>query len=273
MSWNPTLNATETGRDVRAFVKQFRPVFWRLLKPLLPWIIAGYLLDSVLSYYVEAEGSLGLGTLIGAYFLVSLAISWHRVVIDGPERAVPMNPFKPQRHELAFIGVAIGLGLLAFVAAFGIGLLSALIHPIVAIVSAFIVLVAAMYAGVRIAIYFPAKAVNRSLTLKQAYALTDGLVWKILWAPMIASWRLILGLAGYLLVFAIVIAVVAMQDPDGMLIPVMWQYVLGFAIGLPMIIYFEPLLYVLGVGCLSNYYLYAIQRQTISGRDFSADNR
>ena len=264
MSWNPTLNATETGRDVRAFVKQFTPVLWRIFKPLLPWIIACHVFDAVVTaLFFAPDGEFALGAFLSAYFYTALVISWHRVVIDGPENAVPMNPLKPQRHEWAFIGVGIGLYLALILIAVLVGGVAALIHPAVGIILGLALLLAGLYAFIRIAIYFPAKAVNRSLTLKEAYPLTQGLVWKILWAPFVASWRLILGVAGYVFVAALVIGAIfglagSMIDIETM--PVWIESALNFILTLPMIVYFEPLLYVLGVGCLSNYYLYAIRR-------------
>lgn len=133
MSWNPTLNATETGRDVRAFVKQFTPVFWRILKPLLPWMIACHLLDAIVTpLFFAPDGEFKLGTILSAYFYTSLVISWHRVVIEGPDHAIPMNPFKPQRHEWTFIGVGIGLYLSVILIAVLVGGLAPA-HPVVGV--------------------------------------------------------------------------------------------------------------------------------------------
>ncbi len=264
MSWNPTLNATETGRDVRAFVKQFTPIFWRIFKPLLPWIVACHLFDAIVTaLFFAPEKEFALGSFISAYFYTALAISWHRVIIDGPENAVPMNPFKPRRHEGAFIGVGLGLYIALIVIAVLAGGLAALIHPAAGLMLGLVLLLAGLYAFIRIAIYFPAKAVNRSLTLKQAYPLTQGLVWKMLWAPFVASWRLILGVVAYMIAAVALIAalaaaahrMLAMEAP-----PVWLESALTFILTVPMIAYFEPLLYVLGVGCLSNYYLYAVRR-------------
>lgn len=265
MSWNPTLNATETGRDVRAFVKQFMPVFWRILKPLLPWIIACHLLDAIITaMFFAPDGEFMLGTILSAYFYTSLVISWHRVVIDGPDNAVPMNPFKPQRHEWAFIGVGVGLYLALILIAVLVGGMAAAIHPVVGVALGLMFMLAGLYVFLRIALYFPAKAVNRSLTIKEAYPLTKGLIWKILWAPFVASWRVILGLMGYVFAAAIVVGLMlSLAGPtiEADTMPVWIESALNFALTLPMIVYFEPLLYVLGVGCLSNYYLYAIGRR------------
>ncbi len=264
MAWIPTLGAIETGRDVRSFLKGHKEAFWRILKPLLPWMIGCYLLDALLTIFLMPPGKESvIGSLLCAYFYVCLAISWHRIVIDGPDNAVPMNPWKPQRHEWAFIGVGIGLYLSIFVVALIVGVIGALIHPLAIFILGFALLIAAFYVFCRLAIYFPAKAVNRSLTLKEAYALSHGLIWKMMGAPLVASWRLILGVAAYSFVLTFIVALILkVMGVDVM--PVTPGAILHFLFVLPMVAYFEPMLYVLGVGCLSNYYLYAVQRGRIS---------
>lgn len=232
--------------------------FWRLYKPLLPYILGCYFLDAVITdlYFSQSKSGFQLFELISSYFLTALVISWHRVVIQGPDDYVPMNPLRPKRHEWAFIGmgilIAIGVFLIAFSTVFG----AAATHNGFLGLFAFVAVLATIYCAYRLSFYFPARAVNAGVTLKQAFRLSKGYLLKLVCASFMASIKPFLMMIGYVFVVMFVYGLfIGITGMDGM------SSIIGFVLMLPVYIYFQPLMTVMGVTALSNYYLYAMQNE------------
>lgn len=261
--FTPTFNVRETKKNVKEFIADNKIVFWNILKPLLPWIIGLNLLDTIITifYFSDSENGFSLGNLITVYFYTCLIITWHRVVIYGPNNYITMNPFKPKRHELVYIGMGILLGLLTFIATI-LGGLTFMISPILAAILIFLVIISAYYLGYKFCFYFPAKATNSSITFKESYQLTTGYFWKFAGTMFMAPLKFILLLFGYMFLGLILSTIVAMVIPSTSI-----AHIVSFLFYVPLTIYFYPILYVFGVTVLSNYYQHAIQRKGISSSD------
>lgn len=256
--YQPSFVAKDTAQNITNFVEVNKNEFWKIFKPLMPFIAGCYILDAVISdlFFADSEDGFGLFAIFASYFLTVLVITWHRVVIHGPDNYIPMNPFKPKRHELVFIGVGFLLGLVMGLIGAGVVIGAAVTASPVMIIIAVIVVLAMIYILYRVCFYFPAKAVDASITLSQAFVLTKGYLWKIISATFRASFKLILLLIAFVIVAAICVFVLVMFLPlSGM------PMVLGLIVDLPMQLYFGPLLTIIGVTALSNYYLYAIQNE------------
>ena len=251
--FTPVLPPRETAKNARAFVKENMDIFWVILKPLLPFIVGFELLNVFIDHYLFADGTkqLGIGSLIGSYFLGAFMISWHRVVIHGPDRYVPMNPFKPKKNELAFIFLPMGL---VFLYALITGLLFALsarfggAAPAIIILAVFLVF--GMFAFFKISFYLPAKAVDVNITLRQSWNVTTGYVWKLLAAGFLSSWR----------IFVVVILIgAASGGVSGVFfnIETINFRLMMFIFMLPIVAYASPLVTAIGVTVLSNYFQWA----------------
>lgn len=257
----PTLGARDTSKNIKDFLKTNRSILWGLVKSLAPWIAGLTLFDIIVThmFFPDSKNGFMLGQLISGYFYTALVISWHRVAIHGPENFTPMDPFKPQKHELVFIG----MGMLLFVSAIAAGALAGatvFIHPVIAIVSVAIIMIAAMYLGYKICFYFPAKAVNNSITFKESYSLTKGYFWKLMAAYFLASFKYIIGMILYMIlmtVFFILVATITGEALENSAL----ESILAFMFTLPILLYFYPLFYAVGVTALSNYYQHAIQNK------------
>ncbi|MCE7886746.1 MAG: hypothetical protein DYH13_04485 [Alphaproteobacteria bacterium PRO2] len=167
--FTPTLPIGETAKNARAFVRDNQDMFWTILKPLLPFIIGFELLNIFIDHWIFPDGSkrLNIGSMMSSYFLGALMISWHRVVIHGPDRYVPMNPFKPKKNELAFIFVPFGLVVLYAVAAGVLAVLSAKLGgPVIAVVILAALSIFGLVAFFKISFYLPARAVDARITLR-----------------------------------------------------------------------------------------------------------
>ena len=253
--FEPTLGAGVTGICAREFVKSHMGEFWAIFKPLFPFIAGLHLLDAVVADAFSFENGFFIGGVIALYFSTVLAISWHRVVIQGPDNYTPMNPFNPQRHEWAFIGMGIAtfcfVFLVAFVSVYG----AASTESLVMVGLAAIVTLFAMYFSYRLSFYFPAKAVNAEITVDQAFCLTKGYVLKLLGATLAAAWPIVLAVIVWGIIAGVLVSILPSDNA---------MNTVGFIMALPMTTFFQPVMTVLGVTVLSNYYLYSLQNDSRS---------
>ncbi len=240
----------------------------------MPYILALTVLDVLINFFLAQKGiskeyrEIGIGEIISGYFFSCLMVSWHRVVIHGPDRYEPMNPFKPKLSEWAFIGMGVLIFLIAgFVGGLFIGGFSviaahmqsphifALIFPVIVLI---------VYCIIRYSFYFPAKATENSITLKQSILMSKGYVWKLFASNILAALKTFFIMIGYLIIGIVVlgmisgVAAVAFQiDPKAV-----GQF-LGLFLALPIVLYFQPLLAIIGITVLSNYYQHALQTKGI----------
>lgn len=256
--YQPTLGARETARNIKGFIAENKAEFWKIFKPLMPYIIVLALLDVVITdlYMPESDNGFPLGSVISGYFFSVLAISWHRVVINGVDNYEPMNPFKPKRHELMFIvmGFVIAIGMI--VAGVALVAISYMMGVMAAAVVVMIALIGFTFVFFRLCLYFPAKAVNAEITLRQVFDLSKGYLWKCMNASFFASLKMMILLFVYMIVMVVVMVPVYMSG-SGVVPMAAFEFILT----LPMVIYFSPILTIIGVTVLSNYYLYALQHQ------------
>lgn len=255
--FTPVFPANEAAQNARNFVRENQDAFWTVLKPLLPYILALHALDAVIMglFVSDPDKSIQIGGIFVSYFTSMLMISWHRVVIHGADRYEPANPFKPKRHELAFIFVpllisaAMGLGGVVSVIAL------ASLSQAVAIAVGLLLLIFFCIVAFRVLFYLPGKAVNADMTLRKSWAMSKGYIWKLINSGFLATWRVILAYIAYLVAAAVLGSMIgnALFGPGGILF-----YLFFYIVMLPLFAYFTPLLSVLGVTVLSNYYQWAI---------------
>lgn len=270
-----TAGIGETAVNARDFVRENKDIFWTVFKPLIPYIAALIFIDVVIAYaqFIQnpddpAVGNFQPGGIIASYFFSCLIITWHRVVLDGPDRFKAMNPFKPEKRDWAFIGMGIGVFMIGFIIPFLVGIISGVIAGLTGmkfmLILIFPAVIYAMYLTFKFLFYFPSKATGNNLTLKQSYKLTKGYVWKIIASNFLAAWRVILAMMGYLfLAFASIAflgSVAGFSGADG---DTMGNaaFMMGALVMVPVTFYLQPLLTVLGVTVLSNYYQHAMQNR------------
>ncbi len=261
--FTPTLGARDTSKNVKEFVKDNKEIFWKILKPLLPWIVGLHLVDAVLTaiFFAESERGFALGSLVASYFYTCLVITWHRVVIHGPDNYITMNPFKPKRHELVFIGMGILLTILGGLLV-ALSIAAFLIHAVLGVLAVITALLGITYLGYKFCFYFPAKAVDNSIKLKDSFYLTQGYFWTFMGAVFLAPLKYIFFLLLYFIIAFPILGGIIMMTSGSSSISIIAN-LLGFAISIPIIAYLIPLLYVIGVTVLSNYYQHAIQNKTL----------
>jgi len=269
--FNATLDTKETATNVRTFIKNNMNVFWDIFKPLIPYIAVLTAIDIFMTFFVmEPNPETGelrefsLGGLIATYFFTCLAISWHRVVLDGPDRYTPMNPLKPQKSEWAFIG----MGILVFLIPFFFGLAAGLLVALTKIKALFLLVIPAIlfaiYLTLKFIFYFPSKATGNTVTLRQSYIMTNGYIWKMFATNVRAAFKTFLWMLLYLFCAVITLGVIGstatIMNAENML---GLGGTLGALMMLPIVFYFQPLFTIIGVTVLSNYYQHALQNKQL----------
>ncbi|NCT40119.1 MAG: hypothetical protein GW778_00450 [Alphaproteobacteria bacterium] len=271
--FTPTLGIKDTAKNVNHFIKENMEVFWDVFKPLIPYIVALHLFDIVITnFFMPIDAKSGeridftLGGLIAGYFYTCLAITWHRVVIHGPDNFTPMNPFKPKKSELAFIGMGIALFAGIFVGGFIFGLLAAIINPFLLIlIIPFIFF--ATYAWLKCMFYFPSKATGNTITLKQSFEMTKGYMWKMYAAYIVAFIKLFLILIGLVIVMGMAVAALGFASAKLGLNESLTMSVVQTMFVIPLTVFFQPIFTIIWVTVLSNYYQYVLQNGVKSDYD------
>ncbi len=296
--YDVALKPTDVSENVRAFVKQHQPEFIHLVKKLGVYILVLMALTFVTQHYatiemeeqlvtlqadMEAHGDdASFGDVMGsinnlqaemyaspytwagfilqlliAYVYAVIAISWHRLVLLGPDHSEPMDIWSPQKHEKDFIFVLMLVSLI-IPNVFNYLMISGMsTTPGAMGLAAIIFTVMFIYLSFKICFYFPARAVNSDMDMSTSFRLTKGYFWKLLWAYIRASIRVIgLLLLYYMVASMAIMPLVFMSGTDGGMVA---TNIAGFLIALPVMLYFQPLLTVLGVTVLSNYYQHAMQ--------------
>lgn len=257
--FEPKYVSGEVGVSARNFVRENKSELWAIFKPLFPYIAGCHLLDAIISDAFFPKAGFGLFGVIAIYFTMVLIISWHRVVIHGPDNYTPVNPFKPRRSELAFMGmgVLIGLGMVLIAGAFA----AATAYTkagIMGMITLFAI-ISCIYISYRMSFYFPAKAVGADISLKDSFRLSKGYLLRLFGAGIYASWRIMLVAFGYAMLVGIIVTIMANFISFASV-----QNTVAFILLLPMSAFIEPISTVLGVTVLSNYYLYAMQNDNRS---------
>jgi hypothetical protein len=251
----PTFGIKDTSKNIKQFIRENNSEVWKIFKPFIPFIVGLHLFDALIGgIFPKSTGAFVLGGILASYFYTCLAISWHRVVIKGVDNYTPVNPFKPKKHELIFLGMGVVIGVFIFVV-LGVtfGLAIAMESLVMGLIATGIV-VAAIYVSYRVVFYFPAKAIDANITLHESFDMTKGYLWKLISASFLASIKWLPPMIFYSFVVR-VISLIYIEESGldaGF-------YIMTLVLSLPVLLYFQVFLTVIGVTAISNYYLYALQ--------------
>jgi len=201
---------------------------------------------------------LGIG-----YLFAVIAISWHRLILLGKENYQPMKIFEPQKHEIDFL---ITLAMISAVIPFALSFLMINTIGIESSIYALILplMILLIYAYYKISFYFPAKAVNTPITFKESFYLTKGYFWKIISGYWLAAWRVSLMLFGAIFLLQLAstpLLLMASGNEESTIFSK--TLILQSLLYTPIVLYFQPLLTVIAVSVLSNYYQYALQNKSL----------
>ena len=250
--FEPSFEVQETSQNTREFVAHNMDVMWRIFKPLAPYIAFFTVLDiAITELYMPIDPDTGLhrdfalGSLIAGYFQTCLVISWHRVVIHGADDYTPMNPFKPTKAELKFIGAIIAIVALIIFSALVVMIPLAIIGNFVLVyIIGFIAILMLIKVGLKLSFYFPARATGNKITFRESFRMTNGYIMKLLyasfWAPLKVIGQVLLYLVGAFCVVFALSFIPMMSEGIGFIL-------MTSALAMPFALYFSPILTVIGV--------------------------
>lgn len=241
---------------------------WRLAKP----IILPLVLLNVISSAIENDEAIAetfpwnlIAFICNLLFLAIsalFAIGWHRLVILGPSKDNHVRLLDLTRSEIGFVLATLGFGACGLIVLVIAGVLVGLFAGgVLALAGWFFAAVFFLFctaAFVRASLYLPGKAVDAGLTLRQAFALGEGLVWKIFASTFLA---MLTFLIPALIVLVILIAVFVFIA--GLFNSSLAVYILMFIVSFPAV-----LIGMVGaamfVTVLSRYFIWAIQNRQVA---------
>ncbi|MCB9983743.1 MAG: hypothetical protein H6861_08765 [Rhodospirillales bacterium] len=203
-------------------------------------------------------GQLLIQLFIG-YLYATMAISWHRLVLLGSRQYEPMQVLNPQRHEIEFMAMLILMNVIFPLIGWYLGFQAGLKASMALVIFSLVAFTGMIYIFYKICFFFPAKAVNANISFKKSFRLTTGYFWKIFFGCIRASLKTILFLLLYSFVVGFIsTAVIAAYDLGSTT-----QHITETLINIPVMFYFQPLLTIIGVTVLSNYYQHALQNKSV----------
>ena len=247
----------ETADMTRSFV------WHNIRKPLfslLPfWLVFAFLaaIDNA-----DEPTLLALANLPLAYISILFAAHFHRAYMLNQE-AGAITPWKPTRNDMRFIGVALIIFLLLGVLLIGMGGIGFVIGgKSAAAIAALISLPVFLYIALRLAFLYPDRATGGALSFKAAFAMSQGLVWRIFITPFVAGWKWLLGAALWTFSASMIAVMLAPQiiDENGASIPdvnSLLYKIINFTLAMPAEFFMGYYFTALTVTALSNYYLWA----------------
>lgn len=294
MYFTPTLSSKETSKNVRDFVEGHRSELVQLMKSVLPLLIFLVCANACVQYFMNLDAvqyisdvkvpetvpdiiqlmtdiqihsygkiltwvSFVIQIGIGYCFAV-VAVSWHRLVLLGRNNYTPMSLLNPQRHELEFVIMWTILG--TILPASMVFLFKIDIWLLV------MMLIIFPYLFFKASFYFPAKALDSNVSLRASFQLTNGYFVKFSFAMIRACIRIGAVYALVALIISSVATSLAQQwygeQITSDLVRSMYEQLIGQPIMSVIIVFlFQPVLTVLGVTVLSNYFQHAMQNKSV----------
>ena len=129
--------------------------------------------------------------LVAAAFLTMFAVAWHRYCLVAGERHSVRDTLRWGPRQTRFLFTAIGLAVLVMIATAAVvvivvGVLSSPDAAVSVFPAAFLAVLLSSYLYARLAVLFPAAALDRTMGVRDAWAMTKGNGWRLLAITLIA---------------------------------------------------------------------------------------
>ena len=255
--YTPVVEIKPAAKAALHYLRDNRDVFWRVLKPYLPYIVGAHLIGLALlaaGIIVLPEGIKGnpVGEMVGGYFVLCFTLTWYRVIILGPQRADGVNPFRLKRHEIRCLLFGIGIIFMFFIAGFPAGFLAA--RSLVAAITLGVILLAVTaWIALRLSFYPASTAVDAGITLRESFKLSRGRVLRMFAANALALTIMALIAFAAAVVLAIGAGIITYFLPAPVAL-----FIQGVVM-LPVPVILGPAVAAVAATVLSNYYLLAVR--------------
>ena len=242
-AFTPAPGILDCTKNTLNFMKVNAGMFWHFLKPYLPYLVGAQLVG----IGVMLAGGPPIGDIIAGFFVTCFMITWHRFVMFGAQRTIPVKPLFLTRHEWRYVIAVAVMGV--FVALVSLtGLLKGVVPALLAALLTLGLLAVVLWGIVRFSLYFPAMATGAAISPARAFEMSKGYGGKIAGAYVLTTALLFVPIYVVALVLAVVAALFGgLAEPA--------QSVVRAVIMLPMDVVLVPMLAVGAVTVLTNYYM------------------
>lgn len=285
----------EASLNARLFVTEHKDVLWSMVRGLSPYFLMLGFLGSLAGYisslgmqesianlprsesgrplmndaffafmrdsYTDPMSILGaVLQIMLVYVSAVLGINWYRFALSPSQDFVPMNIFRPQKSELHYVAILAVVNLLPV-----LGLYIFSYGHFIATVICGIFIILSWVLCIRMGFIFPALAMNHEAGLSEIYKLNKGYFWKIVFSMMRVLVRILGIYILYVLLTSMVLSVIGLKDDlwDGSIN--FTNAIAGFIIDIPLYLYFAPIIMVLSITVLANFYAHALQSKEAGG--------
>lgn len=273
-AYEPTEKSWATVKNAFSYAWKNKRLVWKLILFYGPFLLLALLLNAVAQVTSMEQYAhwafFGLIAALGDFILsifvpIFVAVTWHRVVINGPEETKFSNPLAPKKRDWKFLGFWLLIGFIALVFMSlligGASFLAVKLYAIVPAVSLLAVLlgialfVYSVYAATRVSFIFPSVATDHNYPIKTIWKMSKGLVMK-LWGAGFLSMLVMIPLTILFVAFPAIIAFLISAVAGG---KAMFA-ILGVFVLAPIFIFMQVFFSVIGITLLSNYFMVAKQR-------------
>lgn len=272
--YEPTEKSWATVKNAFSYAWKNKGLVWKLILFYGPFLLLAFLLNAVAQVTSMEQYAhwafFGLIAALGDFILsvfvpIFVAVTWHRIVINGPEEVKFSNPLAPKRRDWKFLGFWFLIGFIALIfmsaLAGGAAFLAVMLYSTIPAVSLLVVLfgialfVYGMYAATRVSFIFPSIATDHNYPIKTIWRMSKGLVMK-LWGAGFLSMLVMIPLTILFVAFPAVLAFLISIVAGG---KAMFA-ILGVLILAPIFIFIQVFFSVIGITLLSNYFMIAKQK-------------
>lgn len=254
--------AKDIGRKALREILDNRDMAIEIVKSALPVFVISGAIGTFVGVANQGDNkSVGLGlmallmTLVAGWVWPHIAIRWHRFVITEGKMDYKGTWLSPDSTYIRFVLK----GLIPLGMIFGglfIGALFALAIPSVIGAPLMLGLFAVgVYAGTRLMFLLPAVALEHDITVAQAWEIGRGMVGKVIWAPIRATWKYLLAYLAYVFVVMFILHMIFVGADETAHIPALPLFIFRT---LPDVV-LNMFYILLGIGVVSNYYKWLLQ--------------
>ncbi|MDB5490474.1 MAG: putative rane protein [Micavibrio sp.] len=194
-----TYTIKETAPIVIAFAKAN---IRRPLLSVLPYVLICGMITAITD---KTHPYIGIAAQLMTFYFSSLyASNVHRSFLHGTP-TTGLDPFRPSKDDWRFMGMVFLVFLIVALIGAVSGFLGAMAHSKSILITAILLsCIIAVWMSLRISLVFPDRAVGGHMKMRESFALTRGLVGKMLLTPFAASWILLLASIGWLIVAGLI---------------------------------------------------------------------
>lgn len=264
--YEPQETIWRTTGAIFAYLKNNLRLVWASIKYYIPYLLIFIALALSHQFFAETLEMkvlgfflLVLGLLGKACIMPFLAITWHRIVLQGPDNFRFANPLRPHKSEWKFMGFGALLFMTLTILAAAVTGLPLFVKDYVSTGGVVLLMLIGVsfvfYFGVRASLVFPSIAVEGAHSFREVFQLSKGFFWKIILTIFLSMICFMLIMLVLMIPFFIIMMIVS-----AFLVHLPFFGILAMTLSAIVQILSESMGTIIGVMVLSNYYAVITQK-------------